>query len=517
MASSLPVISREEINFLRIANLLIRHSPKAVRILFNREFNPSGLTSVLSKNRNKLDKLKKKNVITQTQWSLLFPSGSVPDSSNFDLTLMVCLLRNLTKITIQDMLPQLSDLSKGAAVSRIKFYRNQIAHFDSGAMSDSEFSKTFDEVSMDQLWYVESKDSIGYSNGRNLRLEKKLEKFYVTEAATRLIEVVKNNQCTIITGVPGSGKSSLAYYVAIHMQETDGYTVLPIWSSSELMANSNVKQVYVFDDVFGTYSLIESNLNYWDSETRRIKVLLKNKVLKVMVTCRSYLYDKVRDSLSSQSFKHFNMQSDVIHLSLEERKEIGKLYITDSVNMDNADFFQNPNQFIENEIRNFKSKRDLSFIGLALLVLSNNSIKKDSLQIGKDKYDIILQDLLDELDIRKCPSKTSILLNLQHLKNMYLEETESTFCTKHDKMFDIITHSVGKFIIRCILRHCESAFISSRCQLKSLNERHGDCTVMIEDELETLYFDRILEDIDKEHNWEVFAGIQMKLKNTEIC
>ncbi|CAC5390468.1 unnamed protein product [Mytilus coruscus] len=148
MASALPVISREEINFLRVANLLIRHSPKAVRILFNREFNPSGLTSVLSKNRNKLDKLKKKHVITQTQWSLLFPSGSVPDSSHFDLTLMVCLLRNLTKITIQDKLPQPSDLSEGAAVSRIKYYRNQIAHSDSGALSDLEFSKTFDEVSM---------------------------------------------------------------------------------------------------------------------------------------------------------------------------------------------------------------------------------------------------------------------------------------------------------------------------------------------------------------------------------
>ncbi|XP_063408881.1 ankyrin-3-like [Mytilus trossulus] len=591
MASALQVLSGEEINFLRVANLLIRHSPKAVRILFDREFNPSGLTSVLSKNRVKLDKLKKKHVITQMQWSLLFPSGSLPDSSSFDLTLMVCLLRNLTKITIQDKLPRQSDISEGAAVSRIKFYRNQIAHSDSGAMSDSEFSKTFDEVSMAieiicppmktdcetlklahidhsvhdiYLEFVKNEKQMGEMKQQQKELvaqveilnverqniesiqteeitewKKKLETFHVTEAANRLIKIVKDKQCTIITGVPGSGKSAIAYHVAICMQETEGYTVVPVWIPSELikLANSNAKQLFIFDDVFGKYSLNEFNLNCWESETRRIKMLLNNKVLKVMVTCRSYLYDNVRDSLSSQSFEHFNMQSDELKLSLSERKEISKLYLTDDVvshlhdetvmmynffpllcvmfkekNMDNADFFQNPSQFIENEIENFRGTRDLSFICLALLVLSNNSIEKDGLQMGQDKYDKILKDLFDELDIRKYPSKISILLELQHLKNMYLDETESTFCTKHDKIFDIVSHSIGQFMIRSILRHGESAFISSRCQLTSLNEQYGQYTIMICDELKTMYFERILKDIDNGFNWDVFASIQMKFE-----
>ena len=69
MASAVPVLSKEETNFLRVVNLLIRLSPKAVRILFDREFNPGGLKSIFSKN------WKKKHVITQTQWCLLFPSG----------------------------------------------------------------------------------------------------------------------------------------------------------------------------------------------------------------------------------------------------------------------------------------------------------------------------------------------------------------------------------------------------------------------------------------------------------
>ncbi|XP_071171652.1 ankyrin-1-like [Mytilus edulis] len=370
-------------------------------------------------------------------------------------------------------------------------------------------------------------------------MEKKLEKFYVTEAATTLIEVVKDNQCTIITGIPGSGKSALAYYVAIHMQETENYTVVPIWLPSELikLTNSNSKQLFVFDDVFGKYSLNEFNFTFWESETGRIKMLLRNQVLKIMVTCRSDLYDVVRESLSILSFFHFNLHSNETNLSLMERKEISKLYLTDDVvinlndetimiynffpllcvmfkenKMEDVDFFRNPNQFIKNEIENMKSKKDVSFIALSLLVLSNNLIKKEDRQIGNDQYNIMLNDLSDEMDTKKFLSKTSVLSNLKNLKNMYLTETASIFCTKHDKIFDIISLTVGNFIIRCILKHGESAFVSSRLQLDSLNEQHGDCTILITAELERMYFERILKDIENGKNWEVFASIQMKFE-----
>ncbi|CAC5358040.1 unnamed protein product [Mytilus coruscus] len=158
----------------------------------------------------------------------------------------------------------------------------------------------------------------------------------------------------------------------------------------------------------------------------------------------------------------------------------------------------------------FKSQKDVSFIALALLVLSNNSIAKEGLQTGQNKYDCILQDLFDVMDTRKALSKT--FSSLQNLRNMYITDTESTFCAKHDNIFDIICHAIRKFIIRCILKHGESAFISNRCQLTSLNEQHGDCTIMITDELESMYFKRISEDIESGQNWEVFASIQMKFE-----
>jgi hypothetical protein len=51
-------------------------------------------------------------------------SGEQPSSKDFDITLMICLLRNLIPIDIMDRLPSATDTSLKADLSRIKFYRN---------------------------------------------------------------------------------------------------------------------------------------------------------------------------------------------------------------------------------------------------------------------------------------------------------------------------------------------------------------------------------------------------------
>lgn len=53
--------------------LLTGISPRAARALFDHEFAPSCLGASLKKEFNKLNELKKKRVISQPQWNLLFP------------------------------------------------------------------------------------------------------------------------------------------------------------------------------------------------------------------------------------------------------------------------------------------------------------------------------------------------------------------------------------------------------------------------------------------------------------
>lgn len=70
-------MSQEDINFLRLAGLLIRIAPSAVRQLFDFEFDPVTLSQFLGKNRHKIDELTKKRGITKTQYDLLYPKGKV--------------------------------------------------------------------------------------------------------------------------------------------------------------------------------------------------------------------------------------------------------------------------------------------------------------------------------------------------------------------------------------------------------------------------------------------------------
>ncbi|CAG2226977.1 unnamed protein product [Mytilus edulis] len=110
-------ISAEETYYLRIANLLLKVAPTAVRVKFDKEFCPSGLHTVLNQNKAKIQGLKQKRILNQKQWNLLFPSSVSTDTS------------------------------EGAALSRIKYYRNEIAHNDGGTLTEQQFHQLWEEVS----------------------------------------------------------------------------------------------------------------------------------------------------------------------------------------------------------------------------------------------------------------------------------------------------------------------------------------------------------------------------------
>lgn len=74
-------MSQEDTNFLRLAGLLIRIAPRAVRQRFDFELDPFTLKTFLSKNRRGIEELRGKRVITQAQYDLLYPKGMLTDIS----------------------------------------------------------------------------------------------------------------------------------------------------------------------------------------------------------------------------------------------------------------------------------------------------------------------------------------------------------------------------------------------------------------------------------------------------
>ncbi|XP_071181368.1 uncharacterized protein [Mytilus edulis] len=144
-------LSEEEENYVRLALLLKGVSPRAVRTYFDREFPPTHLPSTLNTNYNTLQDLKLKRVLNQAQWNLLFPRNGVTVSTTFDVTLMICLIRNLTSVTQPingfDRLPPSVETTPGPDLARIKWYRNILAHHDSNKMATGDFNIAWSNIS----------------------------------------------------------------------------------------------------------------------------------------------------------------------------------------------------------------------------------------------------------------------------------------------------------------------------------------------------------------------------------
>ena len=124
----------------------------ALRAVLHAIHPPSTLAAVLNANKVVLQKVK---VINCSQWDVLFPtSGAAPDSNNFDICVLIFLLRNICGLsppaTGWDNIPPAGDTSKSADIVRIKHFGrfNEVfAHKENDELDDTMFEKVWQEIS----------------------------------------------------------------------------------------------------------------------------------------------------------------------------------------------------------------------------------------------------------------------------------------------------------------------------------------------------------------------------------
>ncbi|VDI43424.1 Hypothetical predicted protein [Mytilus galloprovincialis] len=349
MATSL---AQEDINFLRLAGLLIKIAPRAVRQRFDYEIHPGQLKQFLSKNRRKIDDLKKKRVITLSQYDLLYPTE--PSSDKFDVSLMVCLLKHFTELDIQDRLPLETIHTTAADIARIKFYRNYIVHSDSGQVTENTFSEIWNcvveaiiRLVPDLKSEIDALMSSSLTNDSDItdviRLEKeinktnqhlsivsqKLEKLEIennnnreihnrtlqewidkdtkyisTSATTFILQSLNQNRGIIITGCPGCGKSVTGHHVALTL-EKKGYEIIPCDDPGEILKHFKAEknQVFVIDDICGKFALNQQKADSWEQNNCKFNMLFEfnrnddnedstnNYETKFLITCRENIYN----------------------------------------------------------------------------------------------------------------------------------------------------------------------------------------------------------------------------------
>ena len=159
--SSLLSSSDETFNGMKLMRLVLDAGTEALRNVFQR-IHPGNLQVVLSCTcsfsstciYHCLSELKKRKIIKQNQWDILYPPHpNNPNINDFDITLLSVLLRNICGLsppstTGWDNVPTPSDLSVEADIVRIKLFRNKhFGHIPQSAVSEADFKSLWAEIS----------------------------------------------------------------------------------------------------------------------------------------------------------------------------------------------------------------------------------------------------------------------------------------------------------------------------------------------------------------------------------
>ena len=156
MASATPShpSTKETSNYAWLCCLLVDVGSCVLREIFDRICPPGNLHTVLNdpKNHAKLQTLRKKRVLSTSQWRKLYPAfKSSVCSRDFDTSLLVFLLRNIWGLTLpasgQNDLSLVTDTTPAADITRIKILRDRVySHVSSGSVDDSTFISYWNDI-----------------------------------------------------------------------------------------------------------------------------------------------------------------------------------------------------------------------------------------------------------------------------------------------------------------------------------------------------------------------------------
>lgn len=226
----------------------------------------------------------------------------------------------------------------------------------------------------------------------------------------------------------GSGKSAIVQNIALKYIN-EGWTVKPVYTIEEMIqfmrsSNCNLQNKYVFvlNNPIGIESFDVQEYNNWRKYEECIEACLKK--VKILMTCRLYILsdNKVEGLLKNKS-NIVDISNDQNTLSKEEKQNILKAYgvnenisskqlndiletkhyfsllcksyFSNTIDQSKVmEYFQEPREFYEKQIKRFRKSCKEEYCALVLLVLFNNGLCVEDIwesPILREKYNLALK------------------------------------------------------------------------------------------------------------------------------
>lgn len=350
-----------------------------------------------------------------------------------------------------------------------------------------------------------------------------------------ILKSIKQSQIVIVTGPDGCGKSSSTFQAALNLEKNDGFKIWIICDTDDILkfSSAETKMIFVFDDAFGRYSVDKSSTKSLSQKNSSLINILKgNTNLKLVMTCRSYIYRSVNTVEIKEPFCHVNYLSEHLKLTLKERQDIGQKYnicsLNDEVimlynffpslcskfaerrNDDMIEYFTFPINYIAEEVKQLQKADDPLYIALAVLVVHGNKVERNVLNSDNSKFDRMLDYLSKQAGYKGKPSKSILLSCFLALKNLYVLENESSFEYLRENLFTMIAYCVGPKILKGILDYGKSSLIKEKVWLESIG-KNSKFDILVPKEFKDAFFLRLLTDIKKGKSGIVFSSSQHTL------
>ncbi|XP_052087567.1 uncharacterized protein LOC127724589 [Mytilus californianus] len=336
-------------------------------------------------------------------------------------------------------------------------------------------------------------------------------------------------------GGPGSGKTATGRHIAL-LFERLGWEVIPVYNEDEIVryGNGNIRQVFLLDDVLGSFALDLSRLNNIVSCKKTILNSINNRS-KIVFTCRKTVYNEAI-GLKPFVLKHIvDLESKTNDLNELEKIQIltnhclkagidKKLYINLSLTsakimfpflcqlfaanvkyqMFGSDFFERPFDYLLEEMSKLQKTNTAQYVSLVLCLVNNRKLSKENLPFKNVKKRIYNSCGLD-----RGTADRKIIDALSHIEGTYVVLIESEYSFIHDSIYEAIAFHYGQVFPEQILEYMPSDFISSKVIVFG-NSSFDELSIKITEKYFSNLAERIYSDLESNQLFDVFMNKALK-------